>query len=89
MIPSLIEQVIAARLPTKSEITVSLKRQERKRRIVEVVRRIGNATTDQVSVATGHSTSSTRELLKELVADGDLVTWKGHQNAARVWNIAP
>lgn len=89
MIPSLVEQVVAARVPSRREADTTERREEKLREVMDVVRRAGNVTAMQVSRLVGYSDKSCREYLETLELRGDLVSFKPAKiNDARRWNIA-
>lgn len=80
MIPSLLDQVIAARIPSKAERVLSDRTDERARMVLDAVQSIGNASAKDVAQVTGFKEKSARELLRLLVERGRLATWKPQQN---------
>lgn len=85
MIPSLIDQVVAARIPSNREATVADAREDRLRTLLETVRRIGNVTPAALAPITGRSERWCREQLHELERRGQLYSWTPRRNVARMW----
>ena len=90
MIPSMLEQVIAARIPSKREADTTERREDKLREIRETVRRTGNVTAMMIQQLTGYSNKACREYLEILTERGDLVSWKPPKvNDPRRWSIKP
>lgn len=89
MIPSLLEQVLAARTPTKREVALRVRIEDRMERVREAVRRTGNATAARVAAITNYSMRTCRETLVALERRGELISWKPVQrDRPRRWALA-
>lgn len=89
MIPSLLEQVLAARAPTKQEVVLQVRVEDRMEQVREAVRKTGNVTAAQVVVMTNYSMRTCRETLAALERRGELISWKPAQgNRPRRWALA-
>lgn len=89
MIPSLLEQVLAARAPTKREVALQVRIEDRMERVREAVRRAGNVTAAQMAVMTNYSIRTCRETLAALERRGELISWKPTQSSRpRRWTLA-
>ena len=89
MIPSLLEQVLAARTPTKQEVMLQVRIEDRMERVREAVRRTGNVTAAQMAAMTNYSIRTCRETLVALERRGELISWKPVQsNRPRRWALA-
>lgn len=90
MIPSLIDQVIAARIPSIRLQGMTSKRQEKLDRVHSTMRSLGNVSARKLAEKTGLSDKAVRELLAELQAEGRVYSWKpsANQNDARLWGVA-
>ena len=87
MIPSLIDQVVAARIPTRGEVVSAQRQQDRLESIHGAVRKIGNTTVQTLSKATGLSASTCRDALKALESAGRLYSWQPHKHSGRMWAV--
>lgn len=89
MIPSLLEQVLAARVPTKQERASQDRVESRMDRVREAVQRMGNVTVAAVVTATGYTESTCRETLVALERRGELICWKpAGSRVPRRWALA-
>lgn len=89
MIPTLLEQVLAAHVPTAAEQVKTSRRQEGLEKVEAAVRSIGNASAKQIQEATGMHDRTVREALGELEKAGVLYSFKSaaNRNTPRRWNI--
>ena len=89
MIPSLLEQVLAARMPTKQEVALRVRIEDRMECVREAVRRAGNVTAAKIAAMTNYSTRTCRETLVALERRGELISWKpAGSGAPRRWALA-
>ena len=89
MIPSLLEQVLAARVPTKQERASRDRVESRMECVREAVQKMGNVTAAAVATTTGYAERTCRETLIELARRGELICWKpAGSRAPRRWALA-
>lgn len=87
MIPSLIEQIVAARQGSNREQCLTEKREARLEIVLKHVKTVGNITANQLAEMTGYSQSCCREYLRQLVDRNKLYTWKASHQHPRMWAI--
>lgn len=84
MIPSLVEQVIAARIPTPQETAGREARIARMKIARESLRELGNVTAVDVCGRMNVKPKTATEYLNALVRDGEAITWK-IEGQPRMW----
>lgn len=87
MIPSLVEQVIAARIPTARELATTQSRAARLDHVIELMRAHGNVTPYAVADLTGSPERVSRDWLQELERQGRVYSWKPRGSARRTWGL--
>lgn len=85
MIPSMLDQVIAARIPAKRELTATQKRKEAIDEMLAVMRAHGNVTAQRACELMERSPRVCRDWLEELERQGRAYSWKGRPNEPRMW----
>lgn len=87
MIPSILDQVIAARIPTPTELRAATKREESMRLVLDALRRHGNLNVMTAEKLTGKSRRMCAEYLAELEKRGFVYSWKSHHSKPRMWGL--
>lgn len=87
MIPSMLDQVIAARIPTPKELRAATKREESMRLFLSALRRHGNLTVMTAEKLTGKSRRVCAEYLADLEKRGFVYSWKSHHSKPRMWGL--
>ncbi len=90
MIPSLLDQLLAAREPTTAEKRKAKRIADRANAVMKAVRKIGNARVTDVMKETGMLEWMCRDTLKTLENRGELISWKQNNSSAtsRYWTLA-
>jgi len=87
MIPSLVQQVIAARIPSAREVASAQSREQRLQSVIEIMRKHGNVTPYVIADLTGASERVARDWLQELERQGRVYSWKPRGSARRMWGL--
>ena len=74
-VPTLLQQVLAARIPSKRQQAAGDRLRECEEQVYQAVLSIGNASFGTVKKATGLGERTVRGTLAELVKAGRLTTW--------------
>ena len=85
MIPSMLDQVIAARIPTPTELRAATKREESMQLVLDALRRHGNLTVMTAEKLTGKSRRMCAEYLAELEKRGFRQGSKKFGRVVRAW----
>lgn len=88
MIPTLLEQVLAARVAINPEaVAVSAAREAKIQSALNAIRKSGKASAMQVAKQVGLSDKTARDVLHELEKRGQLRSHKSSQSQPRVWRL--
>lgn len=87
MIPSLVQQVIAARIPSAREVASAQSREQRLQSVIEIMRKHGNVTPYVVADFMGASERVARDWLAELERRGAVYSWKTGNATRRMWGL--
>lgn len=88
-VPTLLQQVLAARIPSKQQEAMSRKREERLDQTLQGVKMLGTATTKDLSEVTGFSESVLREYLVVLAKRELVISWTPpNPRHAKRWSLA-
>lgn len=87
MIPSLFDQVVAARIPRPCELTAAERRKEALDHMLDVMRSYGNLTAQRAHELTDKPERTCRNLLSGLERKGLAYSWKGRPREPRMWGV--